>query len=85
MVTDMSLYPVLDVFQKHSAGIVALFFHPQPSDITSVTPGPKTKQKPGNLMNHQIQSQRWKFVICNWNFDGKMVGHCRVFTNRCIK
>jgi len=60
MVTDMSLYPVLDVFQKHSAGIVALFFYPQPSDIASVTPGPKTKQKPGNLMNHQIQSQGWK-------------------------
>jgi hypothetical protein len=47
-ITDISLHPVLDVFRKHSAGIVALFFHPQSSDSASVTPGPKTKQKPGN-------------------------------------
>lgn len=53
MVTDMNLHPVLDVFRKHSAGIVALFFHPQPSDASSVTPGPKTKQKPGNIMKEQ--------------------------------
>jgi hypothetical protein len=60
MVTEMSLYPVLDVFRKHSAGIVALFFHPQPLDTASITPGPKTKQKPGNLINQQMHSQEWK-------------------------
>jgi hypothetical protein len=57
MITDMSLHPVLDVFRKHVAGIVALFFHPQPSDASSVTPGPKTKQKPGDIMNKHMSEK----------------------------
>jgi hypothetical protein len=63
MITDMNLHPVLDVFRKHSAGIVALFFHPQPLDASSVTPGPKTKQKPGNVLKKQKISIQMK--ICN--------------------
>jgi hypothetical protein len=63
MVTDVSLHPVLDIFRKHSAGIVAVFFHPQSSDSTSVTPGPKAEQKPGNL-NEQANT---------FQLDGKFV------------
>jgi hypothetical protein len=66
MVTDMSLHPVLDVFRKHSAGIVELFFHPQSSDSTSVTPGPKTEHKPGNLSEQTNTFQKdEKFVTYN--------------------
>jgi hypothetical protein len=59
----MNLHPVLDVFRKHSAGIVALFFHPQPSDASFVTPGPKTKQKPGNILKKQKFSIQMKIVL----------------------
>lgn len=70
MVTDMSLYPVLDVFRKHSAGIVALFFHPQPSDTASITPGPKTKQKPErDLVGLDTETSRLVFLASISDFD----------------
>jgi hypothetical protein len=52
LVTDMKLFPVYDLFRKHSAGVVALFFHPPRVDSSTgfVTPGPKSKQKPGQYM-----------------------------------
>lgn len=70
MVTDVNLHPVLDVFRKHSAGIVALFFHPQPSDASSVTPGPKTKQKPErDLVGLDTETSRLVFLASISDFD----------------
>lgn len=46
IVTDIDLRGAIDMFRKHSASVVSVFFAPQKlGDI--VVPGPKAKHKPG--------------------------------------
>ncbi|PSN35021.1 Translation initiation factor eIF-2B subunit gamma [Blattella germanica] len=71
LVTDMKLFPVFDVFRKHSAGVVALFFHPQHGDSPPIaTPGPKSKQKPErDLVGLDAETSRLVFLASVSDFD----------------
>lgn len=46
LITDIDLHDALNLFRKHSASVVSIFFNPQYNDEFTV-PGPKAKHKPG--------------------------------------
>ncbi|KAJ9601166.1 hypothetical protein L9F63_000686, partial [Diploptera punctata] len=77
LVTDMKLFPVFDMFRKHSAGVVALFFHP--SHLESTTPGPKSKQKPErDLVGLDTDTSRLVFLASVSDFDDVVPLSCRL-------
>lgn len=48
LITDVDLSQAFNVFRKHNASVVSMFFNPQSNDGI-VVPGPKAKHKPGNF------------------------------------
>ncbi|KAJ4450126.1 translation initiation factor eIF2B subunit gamma isoform X2 [Periplaneta americana] len=72
-ITDMSLHPILDLHRLHSNGVMALYFEPQPSDNTLVTPGPKSKFKPErDLVGLDEKTSRLVFVGSVSDFDSEV-------------
>lgn len=49
MVTDLDLKNAIDMFRKHSASVVSVFFAPQKMNDV-VVPGPKIAHKPGKYI-----------------------------------
>lgn len=47
LVTDVDLSEVLNLFRRHDAALSTLLFHTDASVSTLPTPGPKSKNKPG--------------------------------------
>lgn len=68
-VTDFDLVEAVDVFRKHSASIVGVFF-PQRLDCDVVVPGPRTKHKPErDIVGIDAQTNRLVFLASASDFE----------------
>lgn len=57
LITDVDLHNVLNVYRNNSASLVSLYFSPpQDEQCIFTVPGPKSKNKLGNILNIKFYS-----------------------------
>lgn len=70
LITDIDLHDALNVFRKHNASVVSVFFNPQINDGTITVPGPKAKHKPErDLVGIDANTNRLVFLASASDFE----------------
>lgn len=75
VVTNVDLYPVLNMFRKNDASVVSLFFNGSSADESSsaIIPGEKTKQKlERDLVGINSENDRLLFLASTSDFEKTM-------------